>query len=184
MFDTAEKLWGIKMVPIKDAPKYIDDMQVYDVVDAKTGEHIAVWWCDYFPRASKRQGAWMEQLQSAGLFEDGKHRRPIVFNVGNFTRPAGDVPALLTLDEVETTFHEFGHALQAILSRAPYKSLAGTNGYGDRNVSKKGKGEKDTQMVCLDFSLDGVCLCRIRSSLFCKSGYYFLYVSEKSVCFL
>ncbi len=127
MFDTAEKLWGIKMVPIKDAPKYIDDMQVYDVVDAKTGEHIAVWWCDYFPRASKRQGAWMEQLQSAGLFEDGKQRRPIVFNVGNFTRPAGDVPALLTLDEVETTFHEFGHALQAILSRAPYKSLAGTN---------------------------------------------------------
>lgn len=127
MFDTAEKLWGIKMVPIKDAPKYIDDMQVYDVVDAKTGEHIAVWWCDYFPRTSKRQGAWMEQLQSAGLFEDGKQRRPIVFNVGNFTRPAGDVPALLTIDEVETTFHEFGHALQGMLTQAPYKSLAGTN---------------------------------------------------------
>lgn len=127
MFDCAEKLWGIKMVPIKDAPKYVEDMAVYDVVDAKTGEHIAVWWCDYYPRASKRQGAWMEQLQSAGLYEDGKERRPIVFNIGNFTRPAGDVPALLTIDEVETTFHEFGHALQAILSRAPYKTLAGTN---------------------------------------------------------
>lgn len=127
MFDCAEKLWGIKMVPMPDAPKYIQDMAVYDVVDAKTGEHVAVWMCDYFPRASKRQGAWMEQLQSCGLFEDGKERRPIVYNVGNFTPPAGDVPALLTIDEVETTFHEFGHALQAILSRAPYKSLAGTN---------------------------------------------------------
>lgn len=127
MFECAEKLWGIKMVPMPDAPKYIDDMAVYDVVDAKTGEHVAVWMCDYFPRATKRQGAWMEQLQSCGIFEDGKQRRPIVYNVGNFTRPAGDVPALLTIDEVETTFHEFGHALQAILSRAPYKSLAGTN---------------------------------------------------------
>lgn len=127
LFDTAEKLWGIKMVPMPDAPKYIDEMQVFDVVDSKTGEHVAVWMCDYFPRDTKRQGAWMEQLQSCGIFEDGKTRRPIVYNVGNFTRPAGDTPALLTIDEVETTFHEFGHALQAILSRAPYKSLAGTN---------------------------------------------------------
>ncbi len=127
LFECAEKLYGIKMVPIPDAPKYIDEMAVYDVVDTKTGEHVAVWMCDYFPRDTKRQGAWMEQLQSCGLFEDGKERRPIVYNVGNFTRPAGDTPALLTLDEVETTFHEFGHALQAILSRAPYKSLAGTN---------------------------------------------------------
>lgn len=127
LFDTAEKLWGIKMVPVPDAPKYIDEMQVFDVVDSKTGEHVAVWMCDYFPRDTKRQGAWMEQLQSCGIFEDGKTRRPIVYNVGNFTRPAGDTPALLTIDEVETTFHEFGHALQAILSRAPYKSLAGTN---------------------------------------------------------
>lgn len=106
MFECAEKLWGIKMVPMPDAPKYIEDMAVYDVVDAKTGEHTAVWMCDYFPRATKRQGAWMEQLQSCGIFEDGKERRPIVYNVGNFTPPAGDVPALLTIDEVETTFHE------------------------------------------------------------------------------
>ncbi len=127
LFDCAEKLWGIKMVPIKDAPKYIDDMAVYDVVDSKTGEHVAVWMCDYFPRATKRQGAWMEQLQSCGIFEDGKTRRPIVYNVGNFTPPTSETPSLLTIDEVETTFHEFGHALQAILSRAPYKSIAGTN---------------------------------------------------------
>lgn len=127
LFDCAEKLYGIKMVPIKDAPKYIEDMAVYDVVDSKTGEHVAVWMCDYFPRATKRQGAWMEQLQSCGMYEDGKQRRPIVYNVGNFTPASEGTPSLLTIDEVETTFHEFGHALQAILSRAPYKSLAGTN---------------------------------------------------------
>ena len=109
-----------------DATKYIYEVNFYEVVDSKTGEHVAVFMTDYFPRASKRQGAWMEQIQSCGLYEDG-NRRPIVYNVGNFTRPAGDAPALLTIDEVETTFHEFGHALQGILSRAPYRSIAGTN---------------------------------------------------------
>lgn len=126
LFYCAEKLYGIKMVEMPDAPKYMDEVTVYDVQDSKTGEHIAVWMSDYFPRDSKRQGAWMEQLQSGGLFEDGQ-RRPIVYNVGNFTRPSGDTPALLTLDEVQTTFHEFGHALQGMLTRAPYRSLAGTN---------------------------------------------------------
>lgn len=127
MFDACEKLWGIKMVEMKDAPKYNDEVTTYEVVDAKTGEHIAVFFTDYFPRSTKRQGAWMEQLQSTGVFEDGKIRRPIVYNVGNFTPPTSETPALLTIDEVETTWHEFGHALQAILSRAPYKTLAGTN---------------------------------------------------------
>ena len=126
LFGTAERLYGIKMVEMPDAPKYMDEVTVYEVVDSKTGEHVAVFMTDYFPRASKRQGAWMEQMQSCGLYEDG-NRRPIVYNVGNFTRPAGDAPALLTVDEVETTFHEFGHALQAILSYTPYRSIAGTN---------------------------------------------------------
>lgn len=126
LFSAAEQLYGIKMVEMPDAPKYMDEVTVYDVQDAKTGEHVAVFMTDYFPRATKRQGAWMEQLQSCGIYEDGV-RRPIVYNVGNFTRPAGDTPALLTIDEVETTFHEFGHALQAILSQAPYRSIAGTN---------------------------------------------------------
>ncbi len=126
MFAAAERLYGIKMVPMPDAPKYMDEVTVYEVVDAKTGDHVAVFMTDYFPRASKQQGAWMEQLQSCGIYEDG-NRRPIVYNVANFTRPAGDTPALLTIDEVETTFHEFGHALQAILSQVPYKTIAGTN---------------------------------------------------------
>ena len=127
MFDATEKLYGVKFVEIPDAPKYIEDMKVYDVVDAKTGEHVSVWMCDYFPRDTKRQGAWMEQMQSAGLYGDGTTKRPIVYNVGNFSRPTADAPALLTADEVETMFHEFGHALQGMLTRAPYKSLAGTN---------------------------------------------------------
>lgn len=127
MFHAAEKLYGIKMVEMPDAPKYMDEVTVYDVQDAKTGEHIAVFMTDYFPRASKRQGAWMEQMQSAGLYGDGQMKRPIVYNIGNFSRPTGDTPALLTLDELETAFHEFGHALQGMLTRAEYKSLAGTN---------------------------------------------------------
>jgi len=127
LFDTTEKLYGVKMIPMPDAPKYIDDLQVFDVVDAKTGEHVAVWMCDYFPRDTKRQGAWMEQMQSAGLYGDGTYKRPIVYNVGNFSRPTPGAPALLTIDEVETMFHEFGHALQGMLTKAPYKSLAGTN---------------------------------------------------------
>lgn len=127
MFDATEKLYGVKFVLMPDAPKYIDDLQVYDVVDAKTGDHVAVWMCDYFPRDTKRQGAWMEQMQSAGLYGDGTTKRPIVYNVGNFTRPTAEAPSLLTVDEVETMFHEFGHALQGMLTTAPYKSLAGTN---------------------------------------------------------
>lgn len=127
LFDTTEKLWGVKLVPMPDAPKYMEDVQVFDVIDAKTGEHVAVWMCDYFPRETKRQGAWMEQIQPAGIYANGEVRRPIVYNVGNFTKPTATTPSLLTIDEVETTFHEFGHALQGMLTRAPYKSLAGTN---------------------------------------------------------
>ncbi|MBD5295248.1 MAG: M3 family metallopeptidase [Bacteroides sp.] len=127
LFGAAEQLYGIKMVEMPDAPHYMDEVTVYDVQDAKTGEHVAVFMTDFFPRDSKRQGAWMEQIQSAGLYGDGSYKRPIVYNVGNFTRPSGDTPALLTIDEVETTFHEFGHALQGMLTTSPYKGLAGTN---------------------------------------------------------
>lgn len=127
LFGAAERLYGIQMTEMPDAPKYMDEVTVYDVTDKKTGEHISVFMTDFFPRDTKLQGAWMEQLQSAGTYENGEYKRPIVYNVGNFTRPAGDTPALLTVDEIETTFHEFGHALQGMLTKAPYKSLAGTN---------------------------------------------------------
>lgn len=127
LFYCAEKLYGIKLVEMPDAPKYMDEVTVYDVQDAKTGEHISVFMTDFFPRNTKVQGAWMEQMQAAGMYDDGVMKRPIVYNVCNFSRPAGDVPALLTLDEVETMFHEFGHGLQGMLGRSKYKTLAGTN---------------------------------------------------------
>jgi len=82
---------------------------------------------DYFPRATKRQGAWMDELRGSFADADGTVQRPIVYNVGNFTRPAGDTPALLTVDEVETMFHEFGHGLHGMLSRAKLRSQSGTN---------------------------------------------------------
>lgn len=127
IFTMAERLYGIKFTEMPDAPRYYDEVTVYDVTDAATGEHIAVFMTDYFPRASKRQGAWMSEFKGSWQNPDGTSSRPIIYNVGNFSRPAGDEPALLTIDEVETMFHEFGHGLHGMLSRAPLKSQAGTN---------------------------------------------------------
>ncbi len=127
IFTMAEKLYGIKFTEMPDAPKYYPEVKVYDVTDAKTGEHVAVFMTDYFQRASKRQGAWMYQFKNSWVNPDGTASRPIIYNVANFTKPAGDSPSLLTLDEVETMFHEFGHGLHGMLSRCRYKMQAGTN---------------------------------------------------------
>lgn len=126
IFTMAKKLYGVNFTELPDAPKYHPEVKVYDVTD-DNGEHVAVFMTDYFPRASKRQGAWMEELKGSWIDEDGKASRPVVYNVGNFSRPSGDTPALLTLDEVETMFHEFGHGLHGMLSRAKYRSQSGTN---------------------------------------------------------
>lgn len=127
IFTMAERLYGVKFTEMPDAPKYYDEVTVYDVTDAKTGEHVAVFMTDYFPRASKRQGAWMSEFKGSWINEDGTASRPVIFNVGNFTKPTADTPSLLTLDEVETMFHEFGHGLHGMLSRARYKGQSGTN---------------------------------------------------------
>ena len=127
IFGMAERLYGIKFTEMPDAPKYYPEVTVYDVTDAATGEHVAVFMTDYFTRASKRQGAWMSEFKGSWQNADGSSSRPIIYNVGNFTRPTADTPALLTLDEVETMFHEFGHGLHGMLSRDPLKSQAGTN---------------------------------------------------------
>ena len=127
IFSMAERLYGVKFTEMPDAPKYYDEVTVYDVTDAATGEHIAVFMTDYFPRASKRQGAWMSEFKGSWEKEDGTSSRPVIYNVGNFSRPTADTPALLTLDEVETMFHEFGHGLHGMLSKARLKSQAGTN---------------------------------------------------------
>ncbi len=126
IFSMAERLYGVKFTEMPDAPKYNPEVTVYDVTDLD-GNHVAVFMTDYFPRASKRQGAWMSEFQGAYVDPDGKSQRPIVFNVGNFSKPSGDTPALLTLDEVETMFHEFGHGLHGMLTRAGLRSQAGTN---------------------------------------------------------
>ncbi|MEF2644460.1 MAG: M3 family metallopeptidase, partial [Paramuribaculum sp.] len=126
IFNMAHRLYGITFTEMPDAPKYNPEVKVYDVTDS-AGNHVAVFMTDYFPRASKRQGAWMSEFQGAFTDPDGTSQRPIVYNVGNFSRPTGDTPALLTLDEVETMFHEFGHGLHGMLTKAALRSQAGTN---------------------------------------------------------
>ena len=101
-------------------------MKVYDVTDNK-GEHVAVFMTDYFSRPSKRQGAWMESLQGSFIDPDGKSQRPIVYNVANFAKPTPGSPSLLSMDDVETMFHEFGHGLHGMLTRAALRSQSGTN---------------------------------------------------------
>ena len=127
IFSMAGKLYGVKFTEMPDAPKYHPEVTVYDVTDAATNEHVAVFMTDYFPRDSKRQGAWMSEFKGSWQNEDGTSSRPVIYNVGNFSRPGNGVPALLTIDEVETMFHEFGHGLHGMLSKARLKSQAGTN---------------------------------------------------------
>lgn len=126
IFTMAERLYGVTFTELPDAPKYNPEVKVYEVKDT-AGNHVAVFMTDYFPRASKRQGAWMSEFQGAFEDADGTSQRPIVYNVGNFSKPTSDTPALLTLDEVETMFHEFGHGLHGMLTRAKLRSQAGTN---------------------------------------------------------
>lgn len=127
IFTMAERLYNIKFTEMPDAPKYFDEVTVYDVTDATTGEHVAVFMTDYFPRASKRQGAWMSEFKGSWTNDDGTSSRPIIFNIGNFSKPTAATPSLLTIDEVETMFHEFGHGLHGMLSRARYEGQSGTN---------------------------------------------------------
>lgn len=122
-FSVANRLYGITFTERKDVPKYHPEVSTYEVKDAD-GTFLALYTTDYHPRPGKRGGAWCGRLRGQWV-KDGKDVRPIVTNVTNFTRPTGDVPALLSLDEVETLFHEFGHALHGILSRVTYRSMAG-----------------------------------------------------------
>lgn len=129
IFYIAKRLYGITFTEMPDAPKYHPEVTVYDVKDADD-KHVAVFMTDYFPRATKAQGAWMSEFKGEYNYQ-GANERPIIYNVCNFTKPTKDTPSLLTLDEVETAFHEFGHALQGMLTTAEYRSQSGTN--VDRN---------------------------------------------------
>jgi peptidyl-dipeptidase Dcp len=127
--DVATRLFGITFEERADLPVYQQDVKVFEVNDAD-GSHLGILYTDYFTRASKRGGAWMNTYREQYRV-DGEDIRPLVANHANFSKPVGDDPALLTLDEVGTLFHEFGHALHGLLANSTYESLSGTNVYWD-----------------------------------------------------
>jgi peptidyl-dipeptidase Dcp len=121
-FEVARRLYGLTFAERTDLPKYHSEVRTFEVNDAD-GAHLGIFMVDCHPRPGKRGGAWASGYRRQH-FRKGQDIRPIVVNVCNFTRPAGSTPALLSLEEVETLFHEFGHGLHALLSRIHYKSLA------------------------------------------------------------
>ncbi len=125
VFDLATKLYGLKFEKLSGMPVYNPDVEVFKVMDAD-GSLLGIFYGDYFPRAGKRGGAWMNNINEQYV-KDGVDHRPVICNVCNFTKPTADRPSLLTMDEVETLFHEFGHALHGFLSKCTYASLSGTN---------------------------------------------------------
>jgi peptidyl-dipeptidase Dcp len=130
-FKLASILFGIKFEEdTSGLPVYHPDVKVYRVSDAQSGTYMGLFYTDFFPRPTKRNGAWMTSLREQGYFK-GVIRRPHVSIVCNFTKPTATKPSLLSFDEVKTLFHEFGHALHGLLSQCTYRSLAGTNVYWD-----------------------------------------------------
>ncbi len=124
VFHVLNKLWGLQMKERKDLPTPHKDAVAYEVLEAD-GSHIGILYMDFHPRASKKGGAWMSSYRKQS-YKDGKMVTPVITNVFNFTKPTGDKPALLTFDEVSTTFHEIGHGLHGLLSNCSYHSLSGT----------------------------------------------------------
>lgn len=121
LYYVVNKLYGINLTPITDVTVYNPDVTVYKVTDAD-GSFLGIFYADYFPRASKRSGAWMSNFR-----EQQGEVRPLIYNVASFTKPVGDMPSLLTIDEARTMFHEFGHALHGMLTKCNYKGVSGTS---------------------------------------------------------
>ena len=125
VFGLATKLYGLKFKKLSDMPVYNPDVEVFEVSDVD-GSLIGILYTDYFPRAGKRAGAWMNNITDQ-YKKDGMNHRPVICNIGNFTKPTSTKPSLLNMDEVETMFHEFGHAIHGLLTQCTYPSLSGTN---------------------------------------------------------
>ena len=125
VFGLATRLYGITFEERNDIPVYHQDVKVYEVKDAD-GSHLSLFYADFFPRASKRGGAWMTEFRGQSI-KDGVERRPFISTVMNFTKPTADAPALITHDELTTFLHEFGHALHGMFAQGRYGSLTGTN---------------------------------------------------------
>ena len=126
MFAVAQKLYGLHFTPTEEVEKYHPEVQTYKVTD-EDGNYLALFYTDFFPRAGKRNGAWMTSYKEQYRDEQGKDSRPHISIVCNFTRPTDTAPSLLTFGELTTLFHEFGHALHGMLSKVAYPSLSGTN---------------------------------------------------------
>ena len=125
IFDLANKLYGLTFNELNDIPVYHQDVKVYDVKD-RDGSHLALFYADFFPRESKRGGAWMTEFRGQRIY-DNIDERPLISIVTNFTKPTSDTPSLITHDEFTTLLHEFGHALHGILTKGKYESMTGTS---------------------------------------------------------
>ena len=125
VFSLAGRLYGLEFTELNNVPVYHEDVKVYEVKDAN-GRHMALFYADFFPRASKRGGAWMTEFRGQSI-KDGVEYRPFISTVMNFTKPTADTPSLITHDEFTTFLHEFGHALHGILAEGRYESLTGTS---------------------------------------------------------
>lgn len=125
VFDLANRLYGLEFVELDNVPVYHEDVKVYEVKDAD-GRHMALFYADFFPRASKRGGAWMTDFRGQSI-RNGVEYRPFISTVMNFTKPTADTPSLITHDEFTTFLHEFGHALHGIMAEGRYPSLTGTS---------------------------------------------------------
>lgn len=124
-YELVKRIFGLNIVRRDDIPVYHEDVQVWEVQE-ENGDHIGILLVDYFPRASKRGGAWMSSYRKQmGAGDD--FVTPVIVNVGNFTKPTANEPSLLSLDEVQTLFHEFGHGLHGLLSNVEYSSISGTS---------------------------------------------------------
>lgn len=129
VFKIAQKLYGINFKELNNIPKFHEDVMTYEVT-SNDGDFVGLFYADFFPRETKRPGAWMTDLKEQGLMF-GEVNRPFVSITCNFTKPTKSLPSLLTLDEVLTLFHEFGHALHGLLSKCTYRSVSGTSVYWD-----------------------------------------------------
>ena len=130
VFGLATRLYGITFQENKDIPVYHPDVKAYEVFD-KDGSYLAVLYADFYPRKGKQGGAWMTSYQDQWINQKGENIRPHVSLVMNFTKPTADKPALLTLGEVETFLHEFGHSLHGMFANTRFSSLSGTNVWWD-----------------------------------------------------
>jgi peptidyl-dipeptidase Dcp len=121
-FEVCHRLYGITFTELENLPTYHPEVRAFAVKD-EDGSHLGIFYADYHPRPGKRGGAWQSEYRTQRM-KDGRDVRPVVVNVGNFSRPTGDTPALLSLDEVKTLFHELGHGLNALFSRIRYRGLS------------------------------------------------------------